>query len=62
MRDLIDKCIKEFLDKMLAPKPVGSAVPKKDSLIALPYLGKLSLQVHTRTNRVMKNKLPYCNV
>ena len=28
-RDLVDKCIKEFLDKILAPKPVVSTVPKK---------------------------------
>ena len=36
-------------------------MPKKDLVIALPYLGKLSLQIGTRINRVMKNKLPYCN-
>ena len=27
--DLVDKCIQEFLDKMLAPKPAVSTVPKK---------------------------------
>ena len=62
LRDLIDKCIKEFLGKILAPKPIVSTVPKKDLVIALPYLGKLSLQIHTRINRIMKNKLPSCNV
>ena len=61
-RDLIDKCIKEFLDKILTPKPVVSTVPKEYLIIALPYLGKLSLQIRTRINRIMKNKLPYCNV
>ena len=61
-RDLIDKCIKELLDKILAPKPVVSTVPKKDLLIALHYLGKLSLQIRTRINCIMTNKLPYCNV
>ena len=61
-RDLIDKCIKEFLDKILTPKPVVSTVPKKQLIITLPYLGKLSLQIRTRINRIMKNKLPYCNV
>ena len=30
-------------------------------MIVLPYLGKLSLQIRTRINRVMKNKLPHCN-
>ena len=61
-RDLIDKCIKEFLDKILAPKPLVSTVPKKNLGIALPYLGKLSLQIRTITKRIMKNKLPYCNI
>ena len=60
--DLVGKCIKEFLDKMLAPKPVVITVPKKNLVIALPYLSKLSLQIGTRTNRIMKNKLPYCNI
>ena len=58
---MINKCIKEFLDKILTPKPVVSTVPKKDLIIALPYLGKLSLQIRTRINRIMKNKLPHCN-
>ena len=61
-RDLIDKCIKKFLDKILTPKPVVSTVPKKNLIIILPYLSKLSLQIRTRINRVMKNKLPYYNV
>ena len=61
-QDLIEKCIKEFLDKMLAPMPVVSTVPKKDLLVALPYLGKLPLQIRTRINHIMKNKLLYCNV
>ena len=51
-RDLVDKCIKEILDKILAPKPVVSTVPKKNLVIALPYLGKLSLQIRTRINRI----------
>ena len=30
-------------------------------MIVLPYVGKLLSQISTRINRVMKNKLPYCN-
>ena len=30
-------------------------------MIELPYLGKFSLQICTKINRVMKNKLPHCN-
>ena len=58
--DFVDKCIKEFLDRVLTGKVVVSTVPKKNLMIVLPYLGKLSLQIRTRINRVMKNKLPHC--
>ena len=61
-RYLVDKCIKEFLDKILAPKPVVSTVPKKNLVIGLPHLGKLSLQIRTRIYRIMKNKLPYRHI
>ena len=52
--DLFDKCIKEFLGRILAPKTVVSTAPKKDLVIALSYLGKLSLQIHRKINRMMK--------
>ena len=61
-RDLVDKCIKDLLDKILAPKPVVSTVPKKNLVTGLPYFGKLSLQIRTRINRITKNKLRYCNI
>ena len=57
-RDLVDKCIKEFLNKILAPKPVVSTVPKNNSAIALPYLGKLSLEICTRINRTELTPVP----
>ena len=53
--DLVDKCIKEFLDKILVPKPVVITLSKKNLVIALPYLGKSSLQIGTRINHIMKN-------
>ena len=61
LHDLVEKCIKEFLDKVLAPKPlvlVVSTVPKKNLVIALQYIGKLSLQICTTSNHIMRNKLP----
>ena len=61
-RDLIDKRIREFLNKILAQNLVVSTVPKKNLVIALPYLRKLFLQIRTRINCIMKNKLPYCNI
>ena len=35
---------------------------KNDLVIALPYLGKLSIQIGTRINGIMKNKLSYYNI
>ena len=61
-RDFVGKCIKEFLDRVLTPKIFVITVPKKDLEVVLPYLGKLSLQIHTKINRVMRNKLPYFNL
>ena len=58
--DLVDKCIKKIRESINAESCL-STVPKKDLMIVLPYLGKLSLQIRTRINRVMKNKLPHCN-
>ena len=46
----------------MAPENIISTVPKKYLVIALPFLGKLSLQIRTRINRIMKYKLPYCNI
>ena len=60
-RDFVDKRIKKSLDKALMQNDVVSTVPKKDLMIVLPYLGKFSLQIRTRINRVMKNKLPHCS-
>ena len=41
--------------------PIESTVLVKGLVIALPYLDKMSLQIRARINRIMKNKLPYCN-
>ena len=59
--DLVDKCIKKILVRVLMQKIVASTVPKKDLMIVLPYLGKLLLQIRTRIDRVIKSKLPHCN-
>ena len=44
---MVEKCIKEFLGKILAPKATVCTVPKKKLVLALPYLDKLSLQIRT---------------
>ena len=52
---------KKFLDRSLTLKIVVSTVAKKELMIVLSYMGKLSLQIRIRINRVMKNKLSHCN-
>ena len=52
-RDLVKTCIKGFLEKILAPKTMVSILPKKDLVIALLYLDKLTLQICTRMNHIM---------
>ena len=60
-RDFGDKCIKKVLDRVLTHKVVVGTVPKKELMIVLRYLDKLSLQIYIRINHVMKNKLFHCN-
>lgn len=47
---------------MLAPKIIGNGntVTKKDLVIVQPYLGELSLEIRTGTNRRIKNNAPEC--
>ena len=60
--DFIDKYIIEFLNKILATETIVNAESKKDLVIDLQCLGKLSLQIRTRINCIIKNKFPYCNL
>ena len=53
-RDFVDKCVKKFLDGVLAPEIVVSAMPKKGLMIVPPHLVKRSLQIRNRINHVMK--------
>ena len=42
---LIDSCIKYFLNKRLTEKPVTLTAKKKDLVIVLPFLGKVSFDL-----------------
>ena len=46
--DVVGKCIKEFLNRVLTSKIVLSRLPKNDLMKVVPYLGKLLLQICTR--------------
>ena len=59
---LIDSCIKNFLNKRLTEKPVTLAAEKKDLVIALPFLGKLSLDLRTRLRNSISKNIPFCKI
>ena len=48
------------LEQDSSKKPIESTVLVKGLVIVVPYLDKMSLQIRSRINRIMKNKLPYC--
>ena len=60
--DMIDNCIKIFFNKLYNKKPVMYTVPRKEVLSVLPYLGKLSLELRTRLNKIFRSKIPTCKL
>ena len=60
--NIIDQCIKTFFDKLYVPKQIVSAVPKKELLVVLPYLGTFSLNLRKRLYKSVSKSLPQCNV
>ena len=59
---LIYSCIKKFLSKRLTEKPVTLTADKKDLVVVLPFLGKLSLDLRTRLKNSISKNLPFCKV
>ena len=53
---LINSCIKNFFNKRITEKPVTLTTEKKDLVIVLQFLGKLSLDLRTcLKNSISKN-------
>ena len=59
---LIDSCIKNFLNKSLTEKPVTLTSEKKDLVIVLPFLGKLSLDLRTSLRNSISKNPPFCKI
>ena len=59
---LIDNCIKNFLNKRLTEKPVTLTAKKKDLVIVLPFLGKLSLDLRICLKNSISKSLPFCKI
>ena len=60
--NIIDQCIKKFLDKLYVPNQIVLAAPKKELLVVLPFLGTFSLNVRKRLYKAVSKSLPQCNV
>ena len=60
--NIIDQCIKKFLDKLYVPKQIVPTVTKRELLVALPYLGTFSLNLRKRLYISFSKSLSQCNV
>ena len=58
----IDRCIKQFLQKLYVTKAIHDTVNKKQPLIVLPFLGAQSSLVRKRLQSCIRNTLPYCSL
>ena len=59
--NIIHQCMKKFLEKLYVPKQIIPIVPKKKSLVALPYLGTCFLNLRKRLCKSVSKSLPQCN-
>ena len=60
--NIIDQCIKKFLDKLFVPKQILPTVPKKELLVVLPYLGTFCLDLRNRFYKSFSKSLSQCSV
>ena len=60
--ELIDSCIKTFLNKKFLHTLVAMTVEKNELFIVLSYLRNLSLALRTRLQNSIKKKITYCKI
>ena len=60
--NLINHCIKKFLNKLFAQRDLNFTVPKRELICVLPYLGKASLDLKTKLRRTIERNLPFCKL
>ena len=58
----IDRCIKQFLQKLYVTKAIQDTVNKKQLFIVLPFLGAQSFLVRKRLQSCIRNTIPYCSL
>ena len=60
--NVIDKCVKTFLDKIFIEKKVFSVAQKKELVCVLPFIGKSSLQLRSRLVKSIQQNLKFCSL
>ena len=58
----IDKYIKKYLNKLFVPKRIIYTVDKKQVLLVLSFLGPLSFEIRSRSQKCLKSYIPYCSL
>ena len=59
---LIDKCINIFFLKFYKTKKIVHTAEKLTFSIALPFLGKHSLEIKRKLEKLISNNMPYCKL
>ena len=60
--NLVNHCIKKFLNKLFVQRGLNFMVPKRELICVLPYLGKALLDLRTRLRRTIERNLPFCKL
>ena len=60
--NIIDQCIKTFLDKLYVPRQIVPTVSKRELLFILPFLGTFSLNLRKRLYKSLSKSLLQCNI
>ena len=61
-QNLVNQCIKKFLNKLFIKKDLNFIASKRELTFVLTYLGKLSLDLRKRLRRTIERDLPYCKL
>ena len=61
-KNFIDKCFKRFLDNIRLVKEKVPTMERTRLLLALPYLGVISLQTRTKLQQAIKGVLNCCKL
>ena len=60
--NLVNHCIKRFLNKLFVQSDLNFTVPKRELICVLPDLGKASLDLRTKLKQTIERNLPFCKL